>query len=96
MTHVWFWRKRLGERKGHACHILARSRAVAGVDRASILVEFDDGHRVVTSVHAVRRARHNSCQPQPGAPGPLSSEAGKRTRTVCLPRNEPYRGSNYR
>jgi hypothetical protein len=47
--YVWFWKKRLPERKGQKCRILARGKL------NSILVEFDDGHRVVTSRYAVRR-----------------------------------------
>lgn len=47
--HVWFWRKRLPERKGQPCRVLARGKL------NSIMVEFADGLRVVTSRHAVRR-----------------------------------------
>lgn len=50
MTHVWFWRSRLPERKGEPCRVLARGRM------NSILVEFADGFQVVTSRYAVRRA----------------------------------------
>lgn len=49
MSHVWFWRKRLPERKGQACRVLVRG------SMNSILVEFEDGYRVVTSRYAVRR-----------------------------------------
>jgi hypothetical protein len=48
-THVWFWRARLPQRKGQPCRVLARGTL------NSVLVEFDDGARVVTSRHAVRR-----------------------------------------
>jgi len=51
MTHVWFWRSRLPERKGQECRVLVRGRM------NSILVEFADGYRVVTSRYAVRRIR---------------------------------------
>jgi hypothetical protein len=51
MTHVWWWRAKLGDRKGQPCRVLARGRM------GSVLVEFGDGHRVVTSRHAVRRQR---------------------------------------
>lgn len=49
-THVWFWRKRLPERKGQLCRIIERGRM------NSIMVEFEDGFRVVTSRFAVRKA----------------------------------------
>ena len=49
MTHVWFWRARLPERKGQPCRVLCRGRM------NSILVEFADGFRVVTSRWAVRK-----------------------------------------
>jgi len=45
---VWFWRSRLPERKGQRCRVLARG------NMNSVLVEFEDGQRVVTSRHAVR------------------------------------------
>ena len=48
--HYWYWRSRLPERKGSACRVLARSRRLG-----SVLVEFEDGFRVVTSRYAVRR-----------------------------------------
>lgn len=51
MTHTWFWRSRLPERKGQPCKVLARGKM------NSILVEFEDGYKVVTSRYAVRRAK---------------------------------------
>ncbi len=51
MTHVWWWRSRLPERKGTAC------RVVAWGNLNNCLVEFSDGIRVVTSRRAVRRKR---------------------------------------
>jgi hypothetical protein len=51
LSHVWWWRRRLPERKGQPCRVVARGAM------NSILVEFGDGFRVVTSRHAVRRAR---------------------------------------
>ena len=53
--HVWYWRPqripgRTVDRKGQQCRVLARGR------RNSVLVEFPDGFRVVTSRWAVRRA----------------------------------------
>jgi len=50
---VWHWRQRpVGhDRKGQRCRVLVRAPAMN-----SVLVEFEDGFRVVTSRHAVRRA----------------------------------------
>lgn len=48
--HVWWWRSRLPERKGQRCRVLVRARRMN-----TILVEFEDGFRVVTSRYAVRR-----------------------------------------
>jgi hypothetical protein len=45
---VWHFRTRLPERKGEVCRVLARGRM------NSILVQFPDGHRVITSRYAVR------------------------------------------
>jgi hypothetical protein len=50
-THIWFWRSRLSERKGQLCKVIARGKL------NSILVEFADGFKVVTSRYAVRSAR---------------------------------------
>ena len=47
--HIWFWKTRLPERKGQPCRVLARG------NMNSILVEFEDGYRVVTSRFAVRK-----------------------------------------
>lgn len=49
MTHIWHWRKNLPERKGQPCRVLARGAM------NSILIEFEDGTRVVTSRYAVRK-----------------------------------------
>ena len=49
--YVWFWRKRLPERKGQRCRVLVRGK------KNSIAVEFEDGYRVVTSRFAVRKVR---------------------------------------
>jgi len=51
VTHLWWWRSRLPERKGQPCEVLARGRM------NSILVRFADGLRVVTSRYAVRRRK---------------------------------------
>ena len=50
MTHTWFWKTRLPERKGQPCKVLAHGKM------NSILVEFQDGYKVVTSRYAVRLA----------------------------------------
>ena len=49
MTHVWYWRLKLPDRKGQECRVIVRG------SMNSILVQFADGHRVVTSRYAVRR-----------------------------------------
>ena len=46
---IWFWKTRLPERKGTVCRILASGKM------NSVLVEFEDGYRVVTSRYAIRR-----------------------------------------
>jgi len=48
---VWFWRRKLPERKGQSCRVLVRGKM------NSVLVEFMDGHTVVTSRFAVRRRK---------------------------------------
>ncbi len=47
--HIWFWKTRLPKRKGQPCRVLARGRM------NSILVEFEDGFKVITSRYAVRK-----------------------------------------
>ena len=49
MDHIWFWKSKLPLRKGARCKILARGRM------NSVLVEFEDGYRVITSRYAVRK-----------------------------------------
>jgi hypothetical protein len=48
--HIWYWKVKLPERKGQRCRVVARGRM------NSVMVEFKDGYRVVTSRHAVRKA----------------------------------------
>lgn len=50
-THIWHWRCCLPERKGRPCRVLVRGKL------NSILVEFADGYKVVTSRYAVRRRK---------------------------------------
>ena len=47
--YVWFWKSRLPDRNGQPCRIVARGKM------NSILVEFSDGFRVITSRYAVRK-----------------------------------------
>ena len=51
LDHVWFWRVRLPERKDEPCRVVARGR------KNSVLIEFADGLRVITSRYAVRKRR---------------------------------------
>jgi hypothetical protein len=51
MTHIWYWRSHLPERKDQPCRVLVRG------SMNSILVEFEDGHKVVTSRYAVRKIK---------------------------------------
>lgn len=54
---VWFWRTnfmRPIDRKGQRCRVLIRGA------KNSVLVEFEDGSKVVTSRYAVRREREQS------------------------------------
>lgn len=48
--HEWFWKTKLPERKGQRCRVLVRAKRMN-----SILVEFQDGFKVVTSRYAVRK-----------------------------------------
>lgn len=49
MTHYWRVRTRLPERFGQRCQVLVGGRL------NSVLVQFEDGYRVVTSRHYIRR-----------------------------------------
>jgi hypothetical protein len=52
--HVWFWRAspmRPVNRKGQRCCVLVRGA------KNSVLVEFEDGFKVVTSRYAIRKAK---------------------------------------
>jgi len=51
LDHVWFWRVRLPERKDEPCRVIARGA------KNSVLVEFADGLRVITSRYAVRKRK---------------------------------------
>jgi hypothetical protein len=55
LDYVWYWHPKPWRpipRKGQRCRVLVRSRRMG-----SVLVEFSDGFRVITSRHAVRRIR---------------------------------------
>jgi hypothetical protein len=52
MKYVWRWKNRLPERTGQSCKILVRSKRMN-----SILIEFVDGYKVVTSSWAVRKIK---------------------------------------
>ena len=49
LTHYWRVRRRLPERFGRPCRVLARG------SNNTILVQFEDGYRVATSRNYVRR-----------------------------------------
>ena len=53
MTHVYVWgnNEKRATLKGRLCRVLARGRM------NSILVEFENGERLVTSRYAVRKVR---------------------------------------
>ena len=53
MTHIWFWKSVLGDRKGQPCRVICAGKM------NSVLVEFEDGFRVVTSRYAVRKIAQN-------------------------------------
>ena len=48
--YIWFWKKKLPERKGQRCRVLIRSKRLN-----SVLVEFEDGFRTNTSRFAIRK-----------------------------------------
>lgn len=56
--HIWFWKYqgppwRVVDRKGQRCRILVRG------SKNSVLVEFEDGFKVVCAKWAVRPAKEN-------------------------------------
>lgn len=48
-NYIWFWKKKLPDRKNDKCRVIARGKL------NSILIEFEDGFKVVTSRYAVRK-----------------------------------------
>ena len=49
--HILYWKKWLPLRKGTRCKVLARGR------KNNILVQFEDGYKVITHRYAVRRLK---------------------------------------
>lgn len=53
MSHVWYFRKWLPERRGQPCAVLCRGN---GRGPRNVLVRFPDGFTVVSTRFCVRRA----------------------------------------
>lgn len=53
---VWRWHCRLPERHGQRCRIIAHGLWASRLRMNSVCVEFIDGHKVITSGWAVRKA----------------------------------------
>lgn len=49
--YEWKWKTRMGERYGQPCAMVAKGRM------NSVLLEFPDGYRVVTSLNGIRRRK---------------------------------------
>jgi len=49
--YIWFWKAKLPHRKGQLCKIICRG------SMNSVMVEFKDGQRVITSRWAVRKVK---------------------------------------
>lgn len=47
--HIWYWKKRLGERRFQPCKILACGTL------NNVLIEFTDGYKVVTDRRGLRK-----------------------------------------
>jgi hypothetical protein len=56
--YKWVQKRRLAERRGERCRILGRR------DGPAIVVEFQDGERVVANQSAVRRVTEGECRKQ--------------------------------
>lgn len=52
MTHTWWFRKTLPERKGTPCRVIARGK---GGGPRNVLVEFADGFHAVGTRFCVRK-----------------------------------------
>lgn len=57
MTHFWCFRKYLPERHGSACRVVARGN---GRGPRNVLVQFEDGFRVVGTRFCVRNLKGGS------------------------------------
>ena len=77
--HAWFWLARLPERKGQRCAVLARGKM------NSILVQFQDGFRVITSRNAVRRLK----PPTAAAQDPDTNRAAAPDTAAAVGREAP-------
>lgn len=55
--YVWRWKSRLPERHGHRC------RRIKHGGMNSVLIEFEDGFRVLTSRWAIRRVEPDRVLP---------------------------------
>lgn len=53
--YIWFWRKKLPERKATPCRVLTRSKRMN-----SALIEFEDGYRVISSRNAIRKRKYET------------------------------------
>ena len=53
-THRWRLRKWLPDRYGQSCRVLARGN---GRGPRNVLVEFEDGAKVVAARYSIRKAR---------------------------------------
>lgn len=49
--YIWFWRVRLGDRKGTRCRVVCRATTMN-----SALIEFEDGFRACVSRNALQKA----------------------------------------
>lgn len=55
----WAWRSRLSDYYGQPCRVLIRSKR--GVYPGnSVLLEFEDGYKVVTSANGIRRRKDDT------------------------------------
>lgn len=55
-SHVWRWRRQLPERYGDPCRIAAFNTGKRG--GTEVVVEFQDGTRILVARSAVRARRH--------------------------------------
>ena len=55
--YIWFWYKKCPGRKGQRCRVLARSTPSKTKNFNSILIEFEDGGRYITSGNGIRKVK---------------------------------------